>query len=197
MAQPCTSSQARDCEPVRQSNSRLLQTLVAQECCRDCDHPNLVMHIVQPGTEPEEDESLHLKPSKELWICETSTALCCQLPHSPARAEISRNLDLTRGARLPGLLSCSPPLYESCRSTEEEVCWVAFPLQHHRTDKLAASHMPQSQSNCGICQSQGYFQQQQPEPRRTTVYKIICGVHGLPKTKYCGGAASPPIIRCQ
>ncbi len=134
-------SQARDCEPVRQSSPRLLQTLVAQECCRDCDHPKLVMHTVQPGTQPEEEDWLHLKPSNELWICETPTALCCHLPHSPARADIRRNLDLTRSARLSGLLSCSPPLYESCRSTEEEVCWVAFPLQHHTTVKLTAYHL--------------------------------------------------------
>ncbi len=85
---------------------------------------------------------MHLKPSNKLCICQTPTALCHHLPHSPARADISRNLDLTRGARLPGLLSCSPPLYESCRSTEEEVCWVAFPLQQHMTDKFAACNMP-------------------------------------------------------
>ena len=115
-------------------------------------HPNLFTHTVQPGTESEEEESLHLKPSNKLWICETATALSCQLPHSPAGADIRRNLDLTRGARLPGLLSCSPPLYESRRSTEEEVCWMALPLQQHVTDIFAACNMLQCQGMRGTYQ---------------------------------------------
>ena len=79
----------------------------------------------------------YLQPSQELWICEAFAALLHQLPYSPAWSHASWcsypvAACLSWILSLPELLSAAAALYEGGGGAEEEVRWVAVPLQQQQ-----------------------------------------------------------------